>query len=74
MTHMANTCVVCCLLLLHYTCIDTGAQNGFAKVEEKMVTAGKTADEVETELERRSSNNSNAGTCISYASLFVFKC
>jgi hypothetical protein len=49
-------------LLLRYSCIGTGAQNGFAKVEEKMVKAGKSAAEVEAELERRSSNNSNAGT------------
>jgi hypothetical protein len=57
--------------LLHYSCIGTGAQNGFALVEERMVEAGKSEAEVEAELERRRINNSNAGTCISYASLFI---
>jgi hypothetical protein len=49
-------------LLLRYSCIGTGAQNGYDKVEDKMLEEGKSAAEVEAELERRSSNNSNAGT------------
>jgi hypothetical protein len=57
---MTDTC--CTLIVVAYSCIGTGAQNVFAKVEEKMVKAGKSAAEVEAELARRSSNNSNAGT------------
>jgi hypothetical protein len=35
-----------------------------------MVKAGKSEVEVKTELERRSSNNSDGGSCISYAHYF----
>jgi hypothetical protein len=56
---MTDTCCTLIVVALH---IDTGAQNGYDKVEEKMFKEGKTTAEVEAELARRSSNNSNAGT------------
>ena len=39
----------------------TGKENAFDKVEAKMLNAGKTQTEVQEELARRSSNNSEAG-------------
>ena len=39
----------------------TGKENAFDKVEAKMLKAGKSEVEVQEELARRSSNNSDAG-------------
>jgi hypothetical protein len=61
-------------LLSRYTCINTGAQNGYDTVEEKMVKAGKSAAEVEAELARRSSNYANAGALHQLLTEVCIKC